>query len=133
MPCVYRIFPAAFLLTVSFQGTVSLKDILELMDAVEGDPGFEPGMAEFADLSGLERLRLNPTEIRGISDLTRSLYRRVGLPARSAYWAPNRFHMAASLYCSFFSRVKGANIRTFRRRDDALEFLGLSERDLLTG
>lgn len=127
MPCQYDISSDDFLISVYFEGDVTLRDVLGLIDRVDADPSFVDGMHEFNDMSRLDRLRLKSNEILGIADLTKSLYRRRNLPMRSAFWAPNRFFMSASLYCTAFSRVRGARIATFRDRASALKFLGLPE------
>lgn len=68
MPVTIKIIPEIPLIFSSYQGVVTLQEILERMHAIYDDANFAPGLYILADLSEAADLALQPEEIRTLAD-----------------------------------------------------------------
>lgn len=127
MPLRYRTLDDLGLFVVTCTGKVTLRDELELLDAIENDPDIKDGMVKFADCRGVTEIAITSDELDGLADLQQSLEFRSRKSTRTIVWAPNDLaYDAANRFLARFPDGEGAISGVFRVLEDAARALGLS-------
>lgn len=125
MPCCYKILSQHGLLLARCSGVVTLREVLEFLDRVQGDPHFLPGMDGFGDMTEIEEIQISEQEIQQIGWLAQAHYRRQGIATRSAIYAPTKpSHAAALIYAELLAPIADRDVRVFTEMEPALAFLG---------
>lgn len=127
MPCEYQIFVDERLVVKTFFGRITYRCVLDLLDRVESDPLYVPGMSELDDLRGVSDLAYTQEEIRRLADLMKSIYRRRQKHTRKATLATDpRIGRAAYDLCKAIEDPPSLRIGVFSDLGEAGSFLGLS-------
>jgi len=128
---VYRIYPQHNLLAKSYSGILTIRCVLDVLDALELDPAFREGMFELDDLRFIDEFALSPDEVRKLAGLIKGLNtRRRQATRRSAVSSDPTVLRAAAVYMRELEGLPQSNIRVFDHLVDALEFLDISNPQL---
>lgn len=128
MPCSYRVYPDRNLVVKNYEGRVTTKCVLDLIDRMESDPAYQPGMLEFDDLSRVSELAIPPADIKRFAELMTGLgYRRRRCTRKAVFVSTDDARHATE---QFMKEVEGSStveVGVFCDARSALDFLGVPE------
>jgi hypothetical protein len=124
MPCHYEIRTDPKYLYIRHSGILHLRDVLEMLDAMETDPDLDPGLPSFDDMSEVDHVEIALADVARLAQLVFGLYMRRALPPRSAIWAPgDSAYAVADRYCRVITSLTDVQVRAFRIEQEAGEYL----------
>jgi hypothetical protein len=101
-----------------------------LAELSEYEKNYPNGFDRFVDLSQLEQVQLNATEIRYVAESVKTM-EKDGPSIRAAIYAPTEKSYAMSrIYVSFAER-NNAEVQVFRAVEEACEWLGVKVDDVM--
>jgi hypothetical protein len=120
MPLSYRIDPEQRLLTMTVTGTVTAAEMRAHLLRVAADPDYRPDLRSLTDFTDASPIAASGDEAR---ELARILPTAPG--ARRAVVSASDLHYGLGRMVSQAHETPGIEIRVFRTRAEALEWLGL--------
>lgn len=131
MPCAYWIYSAENILVKQYVGRVTPQCVLQIMDSIDRDPAYRPGMAEFDDMRHVKKLDLTIEDVARFAEIMKWLSTRLTTPSRKAVLAPDRdVRLAVRDFTGDLGKDGEHLIGIFAEVDPALNFLGLGKADL---
>jgi hypothetical protein len=123
MPTCYSIDLEHRVVLTIIDGDATDADLTEHVRALHADPQFSPEMAELVDLSGVTQIYVTTAGIRTVAQS--AVHARL---ARRAFIAPTDVLFGLSrMYQSFWNDGAPDELKVFRTRQPALEWVGLAD------
>ena len=124
MPCTYDIFPDLNVVRVIFRGHVHTRDILALLDSLDGDPLYHRSIDELIYLEGCSDDAFTPAKRRDLANLIRGLFLMNGRSKRLALVAPDEPGRSfARTFAEVMHNNAAITVRIFETAAGAMAFL----------
>lgn len=120
MPASYDLDPESRLVRSRVWGVIGNAETQAHYAKMKADGGFDPGFRQLCDLTDLDRLELTPDDLRALARL-----RVFAAGAKRAFVAPVDHHFGLARMLEVYSESEGSEVRVFRTRAEAEEWLGL--------
>ncbi|MHA6263382.1 hypothetical protein ACXYMO_09280 [Arenibacterium sp. CAU 1754] len=133
MPYNFKIFDDLDVIRIVFHGAIVPQDILGLLDQLDENPLYHPKMDEIVFFKNLKYSGFNPETLENINEMARGIFLRGGHTKKIAIVAPDDpGRKVATAFCKKMSTYNSVQAQRFDTGQDALEFLGRSDRRLWT-
>lgn len=132
MPCRFEILERHDLVRVVCEGVVEIRELVDLVDALDADPAFHPTIDDFLDLRRVTEIRIDAETGRKLTDLIRGLSFRANRSKRIAIVATGEPALCgARTFQAALSENPAYRIEVFDSPELALAFLDKTDPALI--
>ena len=124
MPCSFEFYNDLNLVKISITGTVSPRDLLSLLDALNDDARYSPTINEMIWLTCTSSSDFDDQKLRNMADLVWGMHLRSGTSKRIALVTPSEAaYLAASDFVTEFRRGGSVMLKVCEDAHSAQAFL----------